>query len=434
MTPQKMSWQILDDTGALASVGHTGRWLTEAGDVVATDAGARVAAWSSERLPATFPRNWPTVFKESSVLKTLVNKTMLKGMRCRATSPPTKDDFTAAAGVPLYPLHSFSNASRLAETHGWVVVKGFLVLERSECPPGESFVALRYWWNAKEEGGPWLDFTPRFFSDGHEDRALLVESPLGEKAEAMLTQGTLTFATNLANRLIAGVRPPPSPVTPASALPAIAAQAAISAQPLPKTASPAATPSSRVDYSKWANLDVSDEDEPEPAKVDPKEKAALEKAQREQMEKEAAREQKEQVRMAIDVAAAAAAAGNTEALAGMKAAYQAAAPLDADMEQIIGALPEAAQIAARASATLAAGMSRPPESGAKEPTLRELMAMHKVEIDVEDPGLEDPREFFESAAVRWPAPCSACDEVSRSRIARTPECCPCALGYPCLHT
>ena len=114
--------------------------------------------------------------------------------------------------------------------------------------------------------------------------------------------------------------------------------------------------------------------------VDPGQQAALEKARREASEKAAAKEQRDQVNLAIDAAAAAAAAGDAEALAGMQAAYRNAAPLDARMEAIIGTLPEAAQIAARASATLAAAADAgaPP---AKEPTLKELLAAQKLELD-----------------------------------------------------
>ena len=83
----------------------------------------------------TFPSNWPAVFKESAVLKGLINKSKLKGVRCRAISPsaaPTAAARTAAAAanLELHPLHSFSNASRLFEALGYGIVKGFMVLER----------------------------------------------------------------------------------------------------------------------------------------------------------------------------------------------------------------------------------------------------------------------------------------------------------------
>ena len=92
---------------------------------------------------------------------------------------------------------------------------------------------------------------------------------------------------------------------------------------------------------------------------------------------------------------------DADALAGMQAAYREAAPLDAQMESIIGALPEAAQIAARASATLAAAGGQPVAEGAapaKEPSLKELLAAQKLELVDDDPELEDPREFFETAS------------------------------------
>ena len=400
------AWQPLDETGAPAGVGTRGRWLSAADDVHATDAEGRIALWSAERVPAAFPRNWPAVYKESKALKGLLNKAMLKGLRCRAVSPPTEGDLASVAGVPLHPLHSFSNASRLAALHGWSIVKGFLVLERAEAAPGESFVALRHWWNAKEEGGPWLDFTPPYAA-AEDARVLLVESTLGEKPEAPLTQGALSFATSLAKRLVAGAVASPPPPPPPSTLPAASAPLDAKAAQLPmppKPATPAvaaAAQKKKIDYSKWDNVDVSDDDEPPPPKVDPKEAAAIQKAQREAAEKQAAQEQRNQVNLAINAAAAAAAAGDADALAGMQAAYREAAPLDAQMESIIGALPEAAQIAARASATLAAAGGQPvAESAApaKEPSLKELLAAQKLELVDDDPELEDPREFFETAS------------------------------------
>ena len=217
-------WAPLDEVGAPAAVGTRGRWLNASDDVYATDAEGRIALWSAERLPAAFPRDWPAVYKESKALKSLLNKSMLKGLRCRAVSPPTDEESACVAGVPLQPLHSFSNASRLAALHGWSIVKGFLVLERTESAPGESFVALRHWWNAKEDGGPWLDFTPPYAA-AEDVRLLLVESALGEKAEAPLTQGSLNFATGLAKRLAAGAAAAAPPPPPPSTLPVAPAPA-----------------------------------------------------------------------------------------------------------------------------------------------------------------------------------------------------------------
>ena len=39
----------------------------------------------------------------------------------------------------------------------------------------------------------------------------------------------------------------------------------------------------------------------------------------------------------------------------------------------------------------------PMAGGGKEPTLAELLKVQKITVDAEDPGLEDVREFFETA-------------------------------------
>ena len=112
----------------------------------------------------------------------------------------------AAAGVQLRPLHSFDNAAAIAARLGWQLVKGFVVLERLDCSPGTSFVALRHWWNAKPEGAVWADLTPSSWSgDGDDTRRLLVESPLGDKQPSTLSAPSREFAVALAARLAAGL-------------------------------------------------------------------------------------------------------------------------------------------------------------------------------------------------------------------------------------
>ncbi|EOD36535.1 hypothetical protein EMIHUDRAFT_226312 [Emiliania huxleyi CCMP1516] len=187
-------WQPLDDAGTPAASGCVGRWLTEASDLAATDAEARVAMWSSDRLPLRFPQEWPAAFK-SAPLRRLLNKSMLNGVRCRAVPPPTAAEHAAAAGVVLEPLHSFSNAERVAAASGWAVVKGFWVFELADAPPSASFVAVRHWWNATSSGG-WVDLTPRLSeAAGEEPRSrLLVESALGDKAADKLTAAGRDFA------------------------------------------------------------------------------------------------------------------------------------------------------------------------------------------------------------------------------------------------
>lgn len=255
------SWQPRATDGAPARVGEVGRWLSSSDDVFATDASARVALWAADRLPVIFPRQWPAVYKESAALTKLLNKSMLKGTRCRAVALPSETEFQSLGGLLLHPLHGFSNALQVAATLGWPVIKGFVVLERSEASPGESFIALRHWWNSKGEGGAWIDFTPPMWpvNDGH---ILLVESPLGEKEETALTQGGLNFAVGLARRLAAGA----SPQSPQD-MPAIPSREAAPTEAATRQCHTASSQKPKIDYSKWDHLDVSDEDEPEPRKV-----------------------------------------------------------------------------------------------------------------------------------------------------------------------
>ena len=156
-------------------------------------------------------------------------------------------------------------------------------------------------------------------------------------------------------------------------------------------------PHKTVDYSKWDNLDDSDdEDKPKADHVAEYTAATIAKRKQEEEEKRRQDAEKAGLDAAITAAAMASSMGNTEALDEMMAQTQAAAPLAPEMEKIIRSLPAAAQIAARASAAtmVAAG---PMAGGGKEPTLAELLKVQKITVDAEDPGLEDVREFFETA-------------------------------------
>ena len=441
-------WQPLAPDGSAAAANAEGCWLDQAADLIATDADGRVALWTAAALPMCFPRGWPAVFKESTPLKSLINKSMLKGVRCRAvslTAAPTASarEAAAAAKVELHPLHSFSNASRLADALGWEVVKGFLVFERHDgTAAGGSFVALRHHWNVTADGA-WVDLTPPLVAPaaGAEDRELLVESELGEKKPAALTPARREFALALSRRIAKGAEslaPPPSVTSPSVDVSDAAATAAPAAS-APATSAPASVPSeaaipavdtqasagsaaksdsaaaagggggskagsdgkhSKVDYSKWASLDVSDDEEDEQAA------SAQRVEQQEAMKKMAEQQQAQQaeaqgLNAAIQAAALASSVGNTEALDAMMDQAQAAAPLDPEMEAVLANLPEAARLAARASAMAqrsAADAAPPAKPGGKEPSLAELLKAQSISLDADegDPGLEDMREFFET--------------------------------------
>ena len=394
-------WQPLLADGSAAAAGASGRWLTEGSDLVGTDAEARVALWSADRLPLAFPRDWPAVFKQNATLKAMLNKKMLCGVRCRAADPPSEADVAAAtaAGVSLRPLHSFDNAEAVAARLGWQVVKGFVVLERADRTAGESFVALRHWWNARSEGGAWVDLTPcQWSADGHA-RVVLVESLLGEKQPALLTTASRDFAMALAARLGAGARPAPPLATadaPASGGGGGGGGGGEKGKP------------GRLDYAKWDHLDVSDDDdELAPPPVDAAEAARAAEHHRKLAEEQQRRAEQQAVRSVVDAAAAAAAAGDGDTLAHLQEQARAAAPLDASMEQILAALPEAAQLAARAAAAAAASSASAGAVGAADaeggPSLRELMAAAKLGVGGDDnaagdPQLEDPGDFVDDVA------------------------------------
>lgn len=188
--------------GRAAKLGAVGRWLG-GDDLVAAEAGA-----AADLHACAFPRNWPAAFKERA-LKSLVKR--LGGQRCRAVDPPSAAVAASARCVTLHALHGFANATAVSEVLGWSVVKGFLVLERSDAAPG-SYVALRHWWNATADGA-WVDLTPRLAPSAAEPRSLLVESGLGDKPEAALTADGRDAFVALGSRR----RPerPPSPASPA---------------------------------------------------------------------------------------------------------------------------------------------------------------------------------------------------------------------------
>ena len=156
-------------------------------------------------------------------------------------------------------------------------------------------------------------------------------------------------------------------------------------------------PHKTVDYSKWNDLDDSDDDyKPKADHVAEYTAATIAKRKQEEEEKRRQDAEKAGLDAAITAAAMASSMGNAEALDEMMAQTQAAAPLAPEMEKIIRSLPAAAQIAARASAATMAAAG-PMAGGGKEPTLAELLKVQKITVDAEDPGLEDVREFFETA-------------------------------------
>jgi len=157
-------------------------------------------------------------------------------------------------------------------------------------------------------------------------------------------------------------------------------------------------PHKTVDYSKWDNLDDSDdEDQPKTDHVAEHTAATIAMRKKEEEEKQQRDAEKAGLRAAMDAATMASSTGNDEVLDQIMTQTQQAAPLAPEMEAIIGTLPAAAQIAARASAATAAAAG-PMTTGGKEPTLAELLKAQNISVDAEDPELEDVSEFFETAS------------------------------------
>eukprot|EP00962_Isochrysis_galbana_P061919 scaffold47880_cov185-Isochrysis_galbana.AAC.1 len=313
---------------------------------------------------------------------------MLKGTRCRAVPPPSNADLAAVSDVPLQALHSFSNAERVAAATGRSIVKGFLA--------GGSISCRRWplWQGRQPDGG---------------GQRLLVESPLGEKEAAPLTASGRAFACALAVRLAAGQVPPAPPrqePSPAAAAPASSEPTArggtakVAVGPSASKSSGRAASSGTLDYAKWDALAVSDEEEEEADQqrnATAVRRAAEQRSQEEEMVA-AFKGQQDSVTSAMDAAVAATTAGNIDALDEMSAAARAAAPLPADMEELIATLPLAAQIAARAAVANAAGIRGVDAGAGGGGSLQELLAGAAIASGTDDPGLEDPREFFHNDA------------------------------------
>jgi hypothetical protein len=200
-----------------AALGCVDRWL---------DFDDFVGDWprGEQRMVLAFPSEWPAVFKQSVALRTLVNK-RLRGTRCRAVEPALESDKAATKALTLRPLHSFQNALAVSEVLGWRLVKGFVVLESTVVAGGKSaalraaiaaemdvaepaadassFVAIRHWWNAREDGA-WIDLTPPLLPPlpGRDARVLLVESERGEKHEVPLTRRKQDETVAAADRLV----------------------------------------------------------------------------------------------------------------------------------------------------------------------------------------------------------------------------------------
>eukprot|EP00434_Breviolum_minutum_P033799 symbB.v1.2.029907.t1/scaffold3322.1/size91521/5 len=109
-----------------------------------------------------FPRCWPSAYYENQALRSLLGK---KGS-CRAGRVAVVgkaiNEVREYAGqieqASLLPWQGRINADRIHLAAKLEVVEGWAVFERLELQSGQSFVALRYAWNALPDGR-WVDFS-----------------------------------------------------------------------------------------------------------------------------------------------------------------------------------------------------------------------------------------------------------------------------------
>lgn len=236
--------QLRDETGGQAVVGKTpGYWLSDDDFVSTSDRSARNLGTLG------FPRDWPAVYSQNKILKSLVGKKgTCAGKKVSVVGAPSDEERKCTADLVFEPLHSFANAERACKVaSGLSVVRGWLVLEHLDLPAGEAFVAERYWWNALPDG-KWVDFTPR---PKAWDELMLAEAAAGApKSRVVLTASQASLMSDLLRQrfnIIVDVHPVPV-----------------------KSAAP-------VDYSKWAQIVDSDDDDDSAAR----DRAAIAKQQEE---------------------------------------------------------------------------------------------------------------------------------------------------------
>jgi type II protein arginine methyltransferase len=255
--------QLCDESGGQAVIGKSwGYWLDDDDFVSTANLGARSLG------SLGFPRNWPAVYSESKLLKSLIGKKgRCAGKRVAVVAAPAEEDSRHISSVLFEPLHSFANAERACKAvQGVSVVRGWLVLEHLDMPPGEAFVAERYWWNALPDG-KWVDFTPR---PKAWQEVILAEAVAGSpKSRSQLSPASAELAVVLLRQRF-------SIVVNLGRLPSAAPTAAPQKQASPPAK--IATKQAPLDYSKWAKI-VDSDDEEEAARA--AERAAILKQQEE---------------------------------------------------------------------------------------------------------------------------------------------------------
>jgi len=162
---------LFDDDGSAAEVGQSrGRWLDESDFIFGGEDHQHDRA--SEIGPHSFPRDWPDVYEESGVLRSMLKKTgPCAAKRVSVVPNMSQDQIADVAHLGLRPLHSLCNAEAIQKHFGLAVIEGWALHDLLDDVTGAAFVAERYWWNSTADG-KWVDYSPRAQNVG---QLLLVE-------------------------------------------------------------------------------------------------------------------------------------------------------------------------------------------------------------------------------------------------------------------
>lgn len=144
----------------------------------------------------SFPRDWPDVYEESEVLRSMLKKKGPCAAKRVSVVPNIGDEHKSrVAGLELRWLQSLSNAEAVKKKAGLAVVEGWAIYDLLDDVTGAAFAAERYWWNTTADG-TWLDFSPRA---ENVQQLLLVEalSPQPPKRPCTLTRKHYQLAEHL---------------------------------------------------------------------------------------------------------------------------------------------------------------------------------------------------------------------------------------------
>lgn len=231
-------------------------------DFVSSQGGSFEESWLSS---LGFPRDWPAVYSTSPALKALLGKKgSIPARKVAVAGGPTEDERRQVPVLSYAPLRSFDNAEMAARAcPGLQVVKGWAIYERLDREAGAVFVAEKFWWNALPNGA-WVDLTPR--------PASLPQLLLAEAVDPPSKSTTATAAARRIEQLLLAARFPdlprerPSQPVRKQEEPAPKPRNVPAPAPMSQQAAPAPAKAKGLDYSKFNNIEDSDDERPVPRK------------------------------------------------------------------------------------------------------------------------------------------------------------------------